>query len=143
MNQIQLVPNQSKFTFNDRKGSLVVAPGEALYDPTTRVVHILKSNDESNPVLLQLLPIKVTETYRNRAIARAATTLIGAFGIDPDIFENDNLENISDFFFGRAVGFSLDSIADFISEQTARTEGYGYFNMSDGRLIFDFPIVLQ
>ena len=87
MSQIQLVPNTTALNVHEPNGgTFYISPGEALYDQRTGLIHILKSNDKSDTVLLQLFPIKTAQIERNRAIARVASALIGVFGIDPDIW---------------------------------------------------------
>ncbi|NJR63615.1 MAG: hypothetical protein HC769_35460 [Cyanobacteria bacterium CRU_2_1] len=85
MSQIHLEPNTTKIVFRNPPPNgevLYILPGEALYDSATGYIHILKNDSINDPILLQLLPIKVPQTERNRAIAKVGSVLLSAFGID-------------------------------------------------------------
>ncbi|MEH2149446.1 hypothetical protein [Nostoc sp.] len=143
MNQIHLEPNMTKIIFRDpppNGKAFTILPGEALYNSVTGYIHILKSNDVGDPILLQLLPIKVAQIHRNRAIAKVATTIISAFGID--FFDDDNRYKVTNFFFNKAVDLSSPALADVISVMTAREEGFGYYDMKTKELIFGFAIIM-
>ncbi len=143
MSQIHLEPNTTKIVFRDpppNGEALYILPGEALYDSATGYIHILKNNSINDPILLQLLPIKVPQTERNRAIARVGSVLLSAFGID--FFEEDNLNEVASFLFDESVNISFNALADVISVMTAKTEGLGYYNMKTKELVFGFPIIM-
>ncbi|NES18637.1 MAG: hypothetical protein F6K41_06825 [Symploca sp. SIO3E6] len=142
MNQIQLYHNTTTVNFlHPNGGTVSIPPGEALYDPVTGYIHILKSSDPNDPMLLQLFPIKKTQHEKNRAIARVASALVSVLGID--FVENDNVNELVDFVFDESVSFSLNNIADVISNMTAETIGLGYYDMKTKELVWNFPIQIR
>ena len=141
MNTLRLEPNRREIACYSPSSNqnVHIFPGGALYDPRTNYVHILKSSDGSS--VFQLLPIKSSNKYRNRAIATVAETLFSAFGAE--FFEYENQSDASDFLLDKAVSFSFTQVADVISKLTEKTVGLGYFDMKTKALILDFPIVIQ
>ncbi|MBE9002735.1 hypothetical protein IQ274_32275 [Nostoc sp. LEGE 12447] len=130
---MQLLPNTTTIHVKvpSSNESFFIPPGEALYDPETGYIHFLKSTDNKNPMLLQLLPRKIQQTHRNRSIAKVMTTLISVFGV--------NINELVDFLFDEGIERAGPVLADVISSVTAKEE-LGYYNMQTKELALDFPI---
>jgi hypothetical protein len=133
---MQLQHNTTEISFyNPSTGdSFVVLPGNALYNPQTGYIVILKISDGKKIVMLQLLPRTESHHYRNRAIAEAVKAVASALSAG-------FLDEITGAAFGKMTDLTLPAVADAVSDATA-SQKFGYYDMQTKDLVFDFPIRL-
>jgi hypothetical protein len=137
MDHIQLQHNTTEISFRDSSTgeSFVVPPGQALYEPQTGYIVVLKISDGRKTMILQLLPRTVSNHNRNRAIAEVGNVLVSAFSAG-------FLDDLTGAVLEKISALSLSSAADGLSNATA-SQKFGYYNVQTQDLVFDFPIRLS
>lgn len=140
-----LLPNPFALTFANPQNNqqITIAPGDALYNPQTSFIHFFVIRNllhQRDPMSLQLCSRRVAPVERNRSIAAALTTLVGAFiGFD-ELLECDS--EIVDLVFDMGLDFAGRGAANIFSRATAQEE-LAYYDMQTKQRVLNFPIYLQ
>ena len=117
MVHMQLQYNTTEISFrNPSTGELfTVPPGQALYEPQTGYIVILKILDGGDSMILQLLPRTESKHYRNRAIAEVGNAFANALSVG-------FLDDITGAVFEKIADLTLPAVADVLSNATAKSK---------------------